>query len=160
DRGMAETRLHHLERQFEPAIGAPVNAPRGVEVAQTVQAAVFRAAIGLHHTGRNLRGMKAALDNAVPMIDAALAVGEGAAEGAVGAGEAMLAQRRQDQRRQWDRALARGRFRPADLTVAISALADMEDSAFKLNVRPPQAAKLRGAQAGEDRGQQQRPPAA
>jgi hypothetical protein len=29
---MAEARLHDLQRQFEPAIDAAVDAPRGVEV--------------------------------------------------------------------------------------------------------------------------------
>ena len=37
-RCMAEPRLHHLERQFEPAIEAPVDAHEGVEVAERVQA--------------------------------------------------------------------------------------------------------------------------
>ena len=38
---MAKSRLHQLERQFEPAVDATVDAPRGIEMAQRVQAPVF-----------------------------------------------------------------------------------------------------------------------
>src|SRR5262249_8830098 len=142
DRGVAEPGLHYFERQFEAAVSTAVDAPRSVEVAQAMQAAVFRPTIGRHHTSRDLRGMKAALDDAVPMIDAALAVGEGEAEFAIGAGEAVLAQHRQDQRRQRNPALARGRFRPPDLAVAIRALAHVEFAALEVDIIPPQSAKL------------------
>ena len=60
DRGVTEPRLHQLERQFEPAVDAAVDAPRGVEVAQRVQALVFRAAMLIDDTGGDLRRMKAA----------------------------------------------------------------------------------------------------
>src|SRR5262249_27899753 len=80
DRGVAEPCLHHLQRQFEAPVGAPVDAPRSIEVAQAMQAAVFRAAVPIDDTGGNLCRTKTALDDAVAMIDAALAVGEGEAE--------------------------------------------------------------------------------
>ena len=41
DRGVTEPRLHHLERQLEPAVDAPVDAPGGVEVAEAVQAGIL-----------------------------------------------------------------------------------------------------------------------
>ena len=99
DRGMAESGLHHLERQFEAAVGAAVDAPRGMEVPQRMQAAVFRAAVPIDDASGNLRRVESALDDTVPVIDAALAVGEGEAEFAVGTSEAVLAQHRQDHRR-------------------------------------------------------------
>jgi hypothetical protein len=43
DRGVPQARLHHLERQFEPAIDAAVDAPRRIEVAQAVQAPILCA---------------------------------------------------------------------------------------------------------------------
>jgi hypothetical protein len=42
DRRVAEPRLHHLKRQFQTAIGAPVDAPRRVEMAQRVKAGILR----------------------------------------------------------------------------------------------------------------------
>src|SRR5262249_55641601 len=41
NRAMTKARLHHLEREFEAAIDAPVDAPAGVEMAQRVQAWIF-----------------------------------------------------------------------------------------------------------------------
>ena len=76
DRGVTEPRLHQLERQLEPAVDAPVDAPRGIEVAQAVQALVFGAAVLVDDTGRDLRRMEAALDDRVAVLDAAAAVGE------------------------------------------------------------------------------------
>ena len=87
DRGMAESGLHHLERQFEAAVGAAVDAPRGMEVPQRMEAAVFRAAVPIDDASGNLRRVESALDDTVPVIDAALAVGEGEAEFAVGTSE-------------------------------------------------------------------------
>ena len=43
-----------------------------------------------------------------------------------------------------------------DLTVAVGALAHMQLAALEVDVVPAQAAQLRGAQAGKDRGQQER----
>ena len=45
DRGVAEPRLHHLERQLEAAIDAAVDAPRRIEVPQAVQAGVLGVAV-------------------------------------------------------------------------------------------------------------------
>ena len=73
---MAEPRLHQLERQFEPAVNAPVDAPRGVEVAQAVQALVFCTAVLVDDTGGDLRRMESALDDRVAVLDAAADVGE------------------------------------------------------------------------------------
>jgi hypothetical protein len=43
NRGVTETGLHHLEREFEPAINTAVDTPRRVEVTKAVQATAFRA---------------------------------------------------------------------------------------------------------------------
>ena len=39
NRGVAQAGLHDLERQFEPAVDFPVDAPRRIEVAQRVESA-------------------------------------------------------------------------------------------------------------------------
>ena len=41
DRGVTEPRLHHLERQLEPAVDAPVDAPRGIEMAEACRPGYF-----------------------------------------------------------------------------------------------------------------------
>ena len=51
------------------AVDAPVDAPRGVEVAQAVQALVFGGAMLIDDTGGDLRRMEAALDDRIAMID-------------------------------------------------------------------------------------------
>src|SRR5262249_32406868 len=53
---------------------------------------------------------------------------------------------------------AGGRLRATDLLVTVGALADMEDGALEIDVRPAQPTEFTRAQAGEDRSQQQRPP--
>jgi hypothetical protein len=65
-----------------------------------VQALVFCLAVSINDTSGHLRRMKSSLDDAVAVIDAALAVGEGEAEFAVGARQPMLAQRCDHHRRQ------------------------------------------------------------
>src|SRR5262245_20117574 len=60
--------------------------------------------------------------------------------------------------RQRHSAGAGSRLWPADLVVAVSTLADVEFTLLEVDVLPAQAAELRGAQAGEDRGHQERPP--
>ena len=50
DGGMSEPRLHHLERQLEPAVDAAVDAPGRIEVAQAVEAGILGAAIAVDHT--------------------------------------------------------------------------------------------------------------
>src|SRR5262249_61054174 len=54
DRGVPKTGRHHLEREFESAVDAAVNAPAGVEVAQRVKA-VFWLAAGGGDSGLDLR---------------------------------------------------------------------------------------------------------
>src|SRR5262249_30427726 len=73
NRGVAKPSLHHLERQLEAAIDAAVDAPRGVEVAQGVQALVFRTAMLIDDTGGDLHRMQPALNNGVAMLDIAAA---------------------------------------------------------------------------------------
>src|SRR4051812_33509380 len=68
DRGVTESGLHQLERQFEPAVDAAVDAPRGVEVAEPVQALVFRTAVPIDDAGGDLRWMEAVLDDCVAML--------------------------------------------------------------------------------------------
>jgi hypothetical protein len=47
NRGVAEACLHYLERKLEPAIDAPVDAPGGIEVAEAMEAGIFRLAVGI-----------------------------------------------------------------------------------------------------------------
>ncbi len=67
---MAEPRLHHFHWQFEAAIDAPVDAPRGVEVPQAVEALVFGLAMAIDDTGHGLRGLERALDDGDAVIEA------------------------------------------------------------------------------------------
>src|SRR6266540_4240329 len=76
NRSVAEPRLHHLERQFEPAINAAVYAPRRIEVAQAVQALVLGLAVSIDDTGRDLGWVKCALDDAAAVVEAAETVRE------------------------------------------------------------------------------------
>ena len=70
---MTEPRLHQLERQFQTAVDAAVDAPRGVEVAQAVQALVLGAAMLVDNTGGDLHRMeaRATLTIRVAVLDAA-----------------------------------------------------------------------------------------
>ena len=86
-RGVTEPGLHHLERQFEPAIDPPVDAPGGIEMPQAVQAGVFRLARCCDDAGGNLRRMEAAIDDVGMAFDTAAAVGEDEPELALWAGE-------------------------------------------------------------------------
>ena len=58
-----------------------------------------------------------------------------------------------------NRALAGMRLRPADGVESGGALPDVEKASTKVNIGPAQTAQLGGAQAGEDGGHQQGPPA-
>ena len=76
---MPEPRLHHLERELEPTVDLPVDAPRRVEMAEAVQALVLGAPVPIDDAAGDLGRVEAALDDAVPVIDVALAVREGEA---------------------------------------------------------------------------------
>ena len=152
---MPEPSLHHLKGQLEPAVHPAVDAPRGVEVAQRMEALVFRPAMLIDDAGGNLRRMKSKPNDRVAMLDAAAAVGKYYVPIAPWTGEPVLAQCGDDHRRQRHRALACLRLRAPDRAVPIGALADMQLAAFQIYVMPAQAAQLRGAQPGED--EQQRP---
>src|SRR5262249_46094485 len=128
------------------------------EVAQAVQALVFGATVLVDDTGGNLHRTKAAADDADAEIDAALVVREGKIKPA-GRGEAMLAQRCDQHRRERNRALACFRLGPSDLAIAIGALPDVKLAALEVNVGPSQAAQLGGAEAGEDCSEQHGPEA-
>ena len=71
----------------------------------------------------------------------------------------MLAQHVHHHRRQRHGALACFRLEAADGVEVVGALAHVELAALQIDVDPAQPAQLGCAQAGEDRGQQQRPPA-
>ena len=47
NRGMPEPGLHQLERQFQAAVGAAVDAPRRIEVAQRMQPRIFRTPLSV-----------------------------------------------------------------------------------------------------------------
>src|SRR5262245_18071654 len=50
DRGVPEPLLHHLRRQFEPAIDLPVDAPGSIEVSQGMEV-IFRFPVGVGDSG-------------------------------------------------------------------------------------------------------------
>src|SRR5215471_14827671 len=107
---MSHACLHELERQLEPAIGAPVDAPRRVEVPQAMQAGVLRLAGRLHNAGRDLDRVKSAVDDVAPILDVAAAIAE---DEIVLGGEPVLLEGIEQDWRQWDRALAGFRLRRA-----------------------------------------------
>src|SRR5262245_58848929 len=134
---MAEPGLHNLERQLEPAVDAPVNAPGGVEVPQGMQSLVFRPTVLIDDASSNLHRMEAAVDDAVAVIDAGPVVGEHEPKLAPGRGQAVLTQCGDQHWRERDGALARLRLRPPDLAVAIGALAHMDLAGFQVDIIPP-----------------------
>src|SRR5262245_37655016 len=93
DRGVAEAGLHDFERQFEPAIDPPVDAPGRIEVPETVEAGIFGAALTVDHAPGDLCWLKAAFDDAVAMLDGPAAVRKHDILFVPWAGEAVLAQR-------------------------------------------------------------------
>jgi hypothetical protein len=44
DAGVPEPALHHLDRQFEAAVGPAIDAPRSIEMAERMQPGIFGAA--------------------------------------------------------------------------------------------------------------------
>src|SRR5262249_62229617 len=104
---MPEPCLHELEREFEAALDAPVDAPRRVEVAQRMQSSVLCFPPCVSHTRSDLRGVKGTFNNVLPTGETAVRVGEGEAEFALGAGQLPFPERVDEHRRQRDRALAR-----------------------------------------------------
>ena len=160
DGGVPEPRLHHLERQFEAAVDAAVDAPRRVEVPQAVQAGVLRLAAAVTTPAAICAGMQAAVDDVGEVLDVAGAVREDEIKLALRAGEPLLPQRVHHHRRQRHGALAGFRLGRADGVKTIGALADVQIAALEIDILPAQAAQFGRAQAGEDRRQQQRPPAA
>ena len=84
---MTEAGLHHLQGKFEAAIDTTIDAPRGIEVPQAVQAGVFRLALRRDHAGGHLRRDQAALDDVGEVLDAPGTVGEHQIESALRASE-------------------------------------------------------------------------
>ncbi|MDX1500711.1 MAG: hypothetical protein R3176_12475, partial [Woeseiaceae bacterium] len=71
-----------------------------------------------------------------------------------------LAKRIHSQRRERHRPLSRVRLRHANGKPRVGPLPDVQPCPAKLNVLPTQPAKLRGAEPGENRGDEQGAPAA
>src|SRR5262245_4228324 len=142
DRGVPKTGRHHLEREFESAVDAAVNAPAGVEVAQRVKA-VFWLAAGGDDSGLDLRRCQHALPQA-RVIDW-LVVAGAEHQSLRGAGQAPGPQRIHYHGAERDGALSRPRFRPAEHAVAVRPLPNPELSALEIDFVPGQAAQLAGA---------------
>ena len=149
-RSVSEPGLDHLERQFEPAINAAIDAPARIKVPQAVQAGVFRFAICRDYAGGNLRRDKAAVDNIGVALDTADAIGKFAFR----ASEFPFPKRIHQHRRQRDGALGGSRFKRPHYPVVVGALAHMELVALEIDIGPTKSAQFRSAQAGEDRSQQ------
>ena len=88
-----------------------------------------------------------------------LPFGNTRSSGPFGTRQLMRAQCRHHHRRQRDGALAGFRLGLSDRVEAVGALPHMQFAALEVDIRPAQAAQFGRAQAGEDRGQEQRPPA-
>src|ERR1700733_665129 len=169
DRGMSEPLLHDLGRQFLPAVDLPVDAPAGIEVAKRVKA-VFRTPVCRGDAGGDQRRAKPAMHDVGMVFDVAtsgrkdepfLALGaDWRRIHRDGARPLPLTKRVDDDRRQGDRPLARFGLGLADSAVAIGALPDVQLPFLKVDVGPAKTTKLRGSETAEDRGQQDRPPAA
>jgi hypothetical protein len=53
---MPQPVLHHLWRKLQAVIRTPVDAPRGIEVPQAVQAGIFRLAVLIDNTAATCAG--------------------------------------------------------------------------------------------------------
>src|SRR5215831_5142660 len=71
DGGVAQSLLYDLGRQLQAAIGSPVDAPARIEMAERMEASVFRAAVFRCHLGGNLGGDQAAPDDVLKARDGA-----------------------------------------------------------------------------------------
>src|SRR5262249_20584391 len=140
------------------AILLSVDAPGRIEVAQCMEPGVFRPARPGDDAGSNPDRDQAALDDVGELLDSAVVVGEGQVEIALWAGELPRAQDIDQYRGKRDGALAGLRLRWSDLAVPIGPLTDVEFATPEVDIGPGQAAQLRGAQAGEDGGQEERAP--
>jgi hypothetical protein len=138
NRGVTEPRLHHLERHFEPAVGAAVDAPGGVKVAQGVEPAVLGAPLSVNHAGCDLSWMKRPPDDVLESVRSTSLIGEREIEVAPGTGELPFTQHIHEQGWQRNGALPRNRFRATDLLVTIGALANVEDCLFEVDISPAQ----------------------
>src|SRR5215467_10395305 len=106
DRGVTEPGLHQLERKLEPAIDPAVDAPARVEMAQSVQAGIFRLAWRGDNTCRNLCRDKSAINDVGMTLHIAPAVWEDQVKLAFWAHQTVLTQCVGYHRRQRDGALA------------------------------------------------------
>src|SRR5438105_4239702 len=84
ERRVTEPRLHHLRRQFQSAVLAPVDAPGRVEVAQRMESRIFRLAVFGHYASGDLRRLENALDDVAMVVDHTLARREDQVGGALG----------------------------------------------------------------------------
>ncbi len=74
------------------------------------------------------------------------------------AGQTPFLERIRDQGRYWHGTFPGFRLRPADRVEPIGALVDADFALVEVDISPPQAAQFGRPQAGEDRGQDDRPP--
>src|SRR5262249_35166272 len=152
--GVAETVLHHLERQLEATVDTPIDAPAGVEVTQRVEPAVLRLAVLGEDAGGHLHRTERAVDDIGMALDAALSVRKNQVDIAFRAGELPLAQGADDGRRQRNRSLPGCTLRLSYGVETIGALADANFRLLQVDIGPAQTAQFRGAHSGEDCGQE------
>src|SRR5262245_19074268 len=84
DGRVTDPRLHHLRRQLQSAVLAPVDAPGRVEVAQRMEPRIFRLAVFGHYSSGDLRRLENALDDVAVVVDRTLAGREDQIGGALG----------------------------------------------------------------------------
>src|SRR5215831_10343581 len=154
--GMTEPALDNLDRQLETTVCPPVDAPRGIEMAQRVQARVLDGSVLGDDAGGDLRRVPSHFYDRCKRDRSPLAARKHQSGFVARGGQPPFTQRVGDYRQQWDAALAGCRFQRADRMEAVGTLADVELVAGQVDIRPAQAAQFRCPQAGKDRRQQKR----
>jgi hypothetical protein len=124
DQRMPEPGLYYIERQFEPTIGFPVDAPARLEVAQRVHAGIFDLAVLGDESGLDHGRLQPAGQNVCQLLDLAGAVRKHEIAGR--AGQLPLAQNRRQHRRQRHRARAGARLRRAYYLPSVGSLVNVD----------------------------------
>ena len=167
---------YELERQLQPTINLPVDAPRFVKMPEGVQPGIFRpqyrapvfVAFGVailiensdRHPGGNLGREKASVEDVLVALDVSDPVRKYEAELSFRTQQTPLPQGFYDYRRQRNCALARVGFWLADIVIAVGSLPDVEFAVFQINACPRQAAQFGRAETRKDQRHDERHPTA
>src|SRR5262249_40408935 len=120
--------------QFEAAIGTPIDAPAGIEVAQGVEAGVLRPPLPGDYAGSNLRRQEGVAHQGYVMRRPAGAGAEHELAG--GAGQLPFAEGGHHHPADGNHARPGTGLRPANGAVAIGTLADTQLATFEIDIFP------------------------